>query len=189
MVSKHIPSKQRALVLQGGGSIGAYEAGVFIVLYHWLRKDIQNEKDNENMFDIVAGTSIGAINGAILVNYVQENKTWEGAHLQLLKFWDDISSTPDLRNWWPFWFNFPFAWSENSWMNVWDQRNKSNPTAATGEAARRYFSAKEYILSGAPNVFSRPRRIYDDKFFDDFTITSNTWYMYDNKPLNNQDYL
>jgi NTE family protein len=183
MVSKYIPPKQRALVLQGGGSIGAYEAGVFVVLYHWLRKDIQNENDNENMFDIVAGTSIGAINGAILVNYVQENKTWEGAHLQLLKFWDDISSTPDLSNWWPFWFNFPFAWSENSWMNVWDQRNKSNPTAATGEAARRYFSAKEYILSGAPNVFSRPWKIYDDKFFDDFTIPSNTWYMYDNKPL------
>jgi NTE family protein len=183
MVSKHIPRKQRALVLQGGGSIGAYEAGVFVVLYHWLRKDIQNEKDNENMFDIVAGTSIGAINGAILVNYVQENKTWEGAHLQLLKFWDDISSTPNLSNWWPFWFNFPFAWSENLWMNVWDQRSKSNPTAATGEAARRYFSAKEYILSGAPNVFSRPRKIYDDKFFDDFTIPSNTWYMYDNKPL------
>jgi NTE family protein len=183
MVSKDIPTKQRALVLQGGGSIGAFEAGVFVVLYHWLRKDIQNENDNENMFDIVAGTSIGAINGAILVNYVQENKTWEGAHLQLLKFWDDISSTPDLSNWWPFWFNFPFAWSENSWMNVWDQRNKSNPTAATGEAARRYFSAKEYMLSGAPNVFSRPWKIYDDKFFDDFSIPNNTWYMYDNKPL------
>src|SRR3954449_4412179 len=45
------------------------------------------------------------------------------------------------------------------------------------------FSAKEYILSGAPNIFSRPREIYDDKFFDDFTIPSNTWYMYDNKPL------
>ena len=86
MVSKHIPSKQRPEILQGGDSIGAYEAGVFVVLYHWLKKDIQNEKDNENMFDIIAGTSIGAINGAILVNYVQENKTWEGAHLQLLKF-------------------------------------------------------------------------------------------------------
>ena len=67
--------------------------------------------------------------------------------------------------------------------NVWDQRNKSNPTAATGEAATRYFSAKGYMLSGAPNVFSRPWKIYDDKFFDDFTIPSNTWYMYDNKPL------
>lgn len=29
---------QRALVFQGGGSLGAYEAGVFHVLYHWLKK-------------------------------------------------------------------------------------------------------------------------------------------------------
>ena len=27
---------QRALVLQGGGALGAYEAGVFRVLYDWI---------------------------------------------------------------------------------------------------------------------------------------------------------
>ena len=53
---------QRALVLQGGGSLGAYEAGVFEVLYYSIKKDIVD--DNENVFDIVAGTSIGAINAA-----------------------------------------------------------------------------------------------------------------------------
>ena len=181
MVSKNIPSSQRALVLQGGGSIGAYEAGVFSVLYHWIKKDIQYE--NENIFDIVAGTSIGAINGAILVSHVQNNGTWEGAHLHLLKFWHDISSNANLSNWWPFWFNWPLAWNETLWMTVWDQRHHNNPKAATGEAARRYFSAKEFMLSGSQNVFSKPRKIYDDKFFDDFSIPSSTWYMYDNKPL------
>ena len=29
---------QRALVLQGGGSLGAYEAGVVKVLYHWIKR-------------------------------------------------------------------------------------------------------------------------------------------------------
>ena len=58
---------QRALVLQGGGSLGAYEAGVFSALYYWIKKDID---DDENVFDIVAGTSIGAINAAFLVSYV-----------------------------------------------------------------------------------------------------------------------
>jgi predicted acylesterase/phospholipase RssA len=29
---------QRALIFQGGGSLGAYEAGVFVVLYHWIKK-------------------------------------------------------------------------------------------------------------------------------------------------------
>ena len=78
-------SVQRALVLQGGGSLGAYEAGVFEVLYYWIKKDID---DDENIFDIVAGTSIGAINAAFLVSYVikrsrDEKKTvgesWKGS--------------------------------------------------------------------------------------------------------------
>ena len=38
---------------------------------------------------------------------------------------------------------------KTNWMDVWNQRHQDNPTAATGEAARRYFSAKENILSGA----------------------------------------
>jgi predicted patatin/cPLA2 family phospholipase len=40
-----IPAKQRALVLQGGGALGAYEAGVFDVLYYWIKKGlIESEK-------------------------------------------------------------------------------------------------------------------------------------------------
>ena len=54
---------QRALVLQGGGALGAYEAGVFEVLYYWIKKNID---DNENVFDVVAGTSIGAINARFI---------------------------------------------------------------------------------------------------------------------------
>ena len=57
---------QRALIFQGGGSLGAYEAGVFHVLYHWIKKDL---KENENVFDIIAGTSIGAINASIIISH------------------------------------------------------------------------------------------------------------------------
>ena len=38
------PKLQRALVFQGGGSLGAYEAGVFHVLYHWIKKDVNNDE-------------------------------------------------------------------------------------------------------------------------------------------------
>ena len=148
---KSIPN-QRALVLQGGGSIGAYEAGVFNVLYHWIQKDIQDKKD-ENIFDIVAGTSIGAANGAILVSFVQQNKTWEGAFTKLLQFWDNLASVPDLYHWWPFRNYWALPWSENFWINTWDYRNKSNSQSATAEAARRYYSAKECILHGPPMCF------------------------------------
>ena len=62
--------------------------------------------------------------------------------------------------------------------------NETNPDIATGEAARRYYSAKEFIINGASNVFSPslPPRI-DSKFFDNFIIP-NYWYRYDNSRLN-----
>ena len=64
-----IPTVQRALVLQGGGAPGAYQAGAFRALYEKLGKIVDNtdNDNNEPLFDIIAGTSIGAINGAILV--------------------------------------------------------------------------------------------------------------------------
>jgi NTE family protein len=49
----------RALVLQGGGALGAYEAGVFDVLYYWIKKDDNAVNNNKkNIFDIAAGTSL-----------------------------------------------------------------------------------------------------------------------------------
>ena len=63
-----IPKVQRALVLQGGGALGAYEAGVLKTLYKKLTiEDEENDKKGGGLlFDIVAGTSIGAMNGAVL---------------------------------------------------------------------------------------------------------------------------
>jgi NTE family protein len=37
----------RALVLQGGGALGAYEAGVFDVLYYWIKKDDNAVNNNK----------------------------------------------------------------------------------------------------------------------------------------------
>ena len=53
---------ETVLVMQGGGSLGAYECGV----YKSLAK--HNIK-----FDIVAGTSIGAINAAIIAAHHNDN--------------------------------------------------------------------------------------------------------------------
>ena len=58
------------------------------------------------MFDIIAGTSMGAMNAAVLVsNVVNRKKTWEEAVKELEKFWMDekngLSSTPDYsKSWW-----------------------------------------------------------------------------------------
>src|SRR5262245_45842639 len=177
---------QRALVLQGGGSLGAYEAGVFEVLYYWIKRKIA---DNENVFDVIAGTSIGAINAAFLVSYVIKRsreqsgnknvgESWKGSAEELEEFWKSrLASNINLNKWWPF------LWDEKSWTSAWDLLSTTNSFAATGEAARRYYSAKESIISGASNVFLPilPPKI-DSKFFDNF-IVPNIWYRYDNNRL------
>ena len=64
---------QRALIFQGGGALGAYEAGVFKALCELLPK-----KDGK-LFDIVAGTSAGAINSCLIVNHVVNTGDWHDA--------------------------------------------------------------------------------------------------------------
>ena len=72
---------ENVLVMQGGGSLGAYECGVYKTL----------AKININ-FDIIAGTSIGAINAALIVG--SKNKHPEQT---LEDFWIDIAdkTTPN----------------------------------------------------------------------------------------------
>jgi predicted acylesterase/phospholipase RssA len=156
----------RALVLQGGGALGAYEAGVFNVLYSWIKKDL---KGSENIFDVVAGTSIGAINGAILVSHVKEKRIWEGSADKLVEFWENIKINSNIEK-------DPFFTSR------WQQYHRMNPNAASVEAARRYYSARQFILSGADKVFSAPHPQLDDRFFDPSSFLG-TWYKYDNSKL------
>jgi len=164
----NIPKEERALILQGGGSLGAYEVGAYKAGYQLLKfRNKKLEKTDEPMFDIIAGTSIGAINSAILTSYVIENKTWDGSAERLIDFWNYISteSLPD-----------KFADQMMGWWGYW---NKIFTNVATGETARRYYSSKEFAITGVPRVFSPPHPELDKKFFDPL----NAWYRYDNKPL------
>jgi NTE family protein len=154
---------QRALILQGGGALGAYEAGVFKSLYEKIKNDDPNWK--KRMFDIVAGTSSGAINAAILVSHViKNNNSWEKADQALLKFWDTLSSpTPLSGDFGEFWL---------------------------GEAGRRYYSVKEFFSRGLEKVHSAPDTILDYKFHDYLpylyfspNVTANSRYRYSNRPL------
>ena len=103
-------SVNRALIFQGGGSLSAYEAGAYKAIKEELSQyRRENGKGNEPMFHIVSGTSIGAINAAILVSYVKENKTWEGSDERLIQFWKYLSTEssvekiPYFTHYWDFW--------------------------------------------------------------------------------------
>ena len=79
----------RALIFQGGGSLGAYEAGAYKAAFELLtERDKILGRQDKPMFHIVAGTSIGAMNAVVLVSYVKENKTWQGSAERLIEFWE-----------------------------------------------------------------------------------------------------
>jgi NTE family protein len=198
-MQKRRPSApQRALVFQGGGSLGAYEAGVFHVLYHWIKKDLS---ENENIFDIIAGTSIGAINASIIMNHFLDNKSkdsnskgesprevlkyWEGTPERLLDFWKKISSHSIL--------DYPLHLLKNTWdfyknlsAQMFPYYRSFTDLVISGESLRRYYSTKKRIVFGEPHVFSPlffspfPTPLFN-KFFDYFPST--WWYQYSNQPL------
>ena len=162
----------RALIFQGGGSLGAYEAGAYKAISEelsvFLRKQQDREKKEEPViFHIVSGTSIGAINAAILVSYVKENRTWQGSGQRLIDFWKYLSTRSNVDN------------MDAYFTSSWDYWHRLNNRIASGESARRYYSTKEFILKGVPNVFTPKIPKPDNRFFDPL----NTWYVYDNEPL------
>lgn len=66
---------ETVLILQGGGSLGAYECGAFKALYrHGIK------------FDIIAGTSIGAVNASIIVGSKSDEPS-----KALEEFWLDLA--------------------------------------------------------------------------------------------------
>lgn len=146
---------QRALVLQGGGSLGAYEAGAYQALYEKVTKADKAKGEKDKPFlNIVAGTSIGAINAAIIVSYVKENNTWEGSSERLNEFWEYLSKESPIDK-------IP------GFVDWWDYLHKYiHPGFASGEAARRYYTAKQFALTGVPTVFSPLVPLLDTRYFD-----------------------
>ena len=179
-VNETIPKIQRALVLQGGGALGAYEAGVLNILTKYLRiEDEENGEENRLVFDVIAGTSIGAINGAILISQFLETKSWETASEKLEKFWTEQLSLKslDISNLTQLWYD--------EWM-------KQSPTAASEEAARRYYSVKKLLMNQVPNnMYYLLEYVKDNRFYDTLrldtrdprTCFNNDWLLHSSKPL------
>jgi len=179
-VNENVPKVQRALVLQGGGALGAYEAGALNILTRNLRmEDKENGEKNRLLFDVIAGTSIGAMNGAILVSQYLETKSWDKASEELEKFWTDQLSIKSLD----------IGELNKPWYDEWVKRN---PTVASEEAARRYYSVKKLLLNQVQNnMYYRLEYIKDDRFFDTLQLHTqdpsscfnNDWLLHSSKPL------
>jgi NTE family protein len=85
----------KALVLQGGGALGAYQAGVYAALL-----------ESDSKLDWVAGVSIGAINAALIAGNAPDQRV-----ARLREFWNEVSSAPAQ--------NLPLHWGERAALNQW----------------------------------------------------------------------
>src|SRR4051794_40734150 len=93
--SPRLAGATKALVLQGGGALGSYQAGAYEAL-------LVNGKD----IDWVAGVSIGAINAALIAGNAPAERIDK-----LSEFWNLVSSAPGQR--------IPTAWGERAVLNQW----------------------------------------------------------------------
>jgi NTE family protein len=115
-----LPFERVALVLQGGGALGAYQAGVYQALH-----------EANIGVDWLCGTSIGAINGAIIAGNPPEKRVE-----RLRDFWETVTAPPVRIPNFP-WFT-ELAWNGNAHTRYWANR----------------MSAFSTMLHGAPGFFS-----------------------------------
>jgi NTE family protein len=173
---QEIGDTQRALIFQGGGALGAYEAGVFKEIYKKVKRNDEERRNKKqiNLFNIVAGTSIGAINAAVLVGHFLKNNNWEGSSEKLIEFWKGLMS-PTLAD---------ISIGKNPFIgNWWDYLHLIDPNVASAEVARRFWSIFQFAftLSGVPNMYLAIPQ-WNHKFLNPFTDLMPSW-RYDYAPL------
>ncbi len=149
---KHKKNIENVLILQGGGSLGAFACGVFNT---FAKKNIK--------FNIISGTSIGAINGAIAAGSKNDNPAKD-----LEEFWMEIAESsinviPDM---------FSFDYFDQT-----HQQDFKRSSSASLNAA----------IFGVPKFFV-PRwfnwNVFQSQNAHDTNIFPSQWtYIYDNTPL------
>ena len=136
---------ENVLVLQGGGSLGAFACGV---MKAFAKKNIK--------FDIISGTSIGAINGAIIAGSKSQNPAED-----LENFWLELAQSS--LKFIPDFYTIEYDRKNNTMVAV------KSPSASLNSA-----------LFGVPKFFV-PRWF---GLGGDFSEPPQDWtYLYDNTPL------
>lgn len=156
---------ENVLVLQGGGSLGAFSCGVFKAL-----------RKNKINLDIVAGTSIGGVNAALIAGSKEEDHP----ELALEQFWLEIAeNSVDL--------NFPIS----EWVA------ENNPTAFPLAAANLSSQTNAHqnlqfksLLSFYSSAFYGNDKMFVPRWRPEYALTDPQYfmpwkwtYLYDHSPL------
>ena len=148
----HVKDVENVLILQGGGSLGAFACGVCKT---FAKKNIK--------FDIIAGTSIGAINGAITAGSKNDDPAKD-----LEVFWMEIAESS--YNIIPNMFSFDYDYQNN-------QIEFKRSSLASLNAA--FFGVPKFFV---PRWFNWDRDKYN--YSNDYTTLPVNWtYIYDNTLL------
>lgn len=152
---------ENVLILQGGGSLGAFACGVFKAL---VKNDIK--------IDIVAGTSIGGANASIIASSKEDNP--ENA---LEQFWLELAEGDINSNSYPF-MNWSLYGLTNSFTSVADYTRNIH-----GSEIKSISSFYKSAFFGNKKVFI-PRWNPQYALSDPEYFNLNKWtYLYDHSPL------
>jgi NTE family protein len=128
-----LPFERVALVLQGGGALGAYQGGVYQAI-HEANIDVQ----------WICGTSIGGINGALLAGNPPERRVE-----RLRDFWEAVTEPPIRIPNIPWFSQLP--WNGNGQARYWTNRISAFATMFHG--APDFFTPRPFppVSSAAEN--------------------------------------
>ena len=168
-----IANIENVLVLQGGGSLGAFGCGVYKAL-------VKHHLD----LDLIAGTSIGGINAAIIVGSRNKDRPDE----LLEEFWLELSenfvnndkffdfSRPNLMK--QFYENFVYPLHNNDMIANYVEMKKGQQIKI--KQLESFFSSAAF----GNEKFFKPRWFSEYAASDPEYFTPMKWtYLYDHKPL------
>src|SRR6185437_13911049 len=159
---------ENVLVLQGGGSLGAFACGVFKALV----------KENVRI-DIVAGTSIGAVNAAIIVGSKSDHPEKD-----LENFWIEVAESspniiPDI---------FVFDYDSNAKKYISKKISAASANAAMFGVPKMFtpvwwrWSPWSHDEDDNNKIYDRSKRDRREHYYD-FLNPRNWTYFYDHSPL------
>jgi NTE family protein len=132
----------RALVLSGGGVKGAYQAGV-----------VKHLAESGIVFDLICGSSVGAINAAFLAQYNKENLL-QGTK-DLINFWENMEQKSVYKRW------FPFGMLHALWKQSLYNSTPLHKLINNHIDENKIFSSKVKLRVGTVSVKNDEYKIYD----------------------------
>jgi NTE family protein len=166
---------ENVLILQGGGSLGAFACGVFKAL---ARSNIK--------IDIVAGTSIGGLNASIIAGSKEKDRP----ETALEQFWlelgeGSISANPNLN-----FFPFVKSLSPASEHPMSTNHTPTSGSSSADHSALAHISQIESLMSFYNSAIYGNKKVFMPRWGPEFAFTDpeyfvpHEWtYLYDHSPL------